>query len=138
VATKYAAYEAALADYQVAADAFSLAAQQHADAYNTLATAITGRPCTTNLDCDTGTSAFFGQCVQPYYGVGARCYVIDATPLGAGPQPPPTPVITCADLSCAALPGYACETEPTTGTNACVLQRCSTGGGGGGGGGGRH
>lgn len=132
VADKYAAYTAALADYQVAAAAFSDLASAHAAAYDAVAAAITGQRCATSADCATGDPAFPGVCVQPYYGVGARCYVSDATPVGAGPQPPPPPVITCADLSCAALPSYACETEPNTGTNACILSRCGGGGGGGG------
>jgi len=135
VAAKYDAYNAALVTYQAQADAFSVLAAEHAAAYNAVATVVTGRLCSTDVDCDTGAPQFPGHCVQPYYGVGARCYVSDGAPVGAGPQPPPLPVITCADLSCAALANYACETEPNTGTNACILSRCATGGGGGAGGG---
>ena len=136
VAAKYAAYNDALATYQAAADQFSVESAAHAAAFDAVAAQITGKLCSTDVDCSTGSTSFVGVCVHPYYGVGARCYVSDAAPL-TGPQPPPTPVITCADLSCAALTNYACETEANTGTNACILSRCGNGGGGGGGGGGR-
>jgi hypothetical protein len=55
VAAKYAAYNAALLDYQAAAAAYSAQAQAHADAYNALALPITGRLCATSADCSTGS-----------------------------------------------------------------------------------
>lgn len=129
VAAKYAAYDLALADYQVAAAAYSALAEEYATAFNAAAAPVAGRLCTTALDCDTGSTRFPGICIKAYYGVGSHCYAAETgTAPSGGPVPPTVPVITCADLSCATFPGFACETEPTTGTNACIESRCVTGG----------
>jgi uncharacterized membrane protein YgcG len=138
VSTAYAAYDVALAQYQTAADTYSVEAQAHAAAYNAAAQLVTGQPCATDVDCGTGSPDFPGFCLTPYYG-HAQCEVRDAFPLPLGPQPPPQPVFTCADFTCASLTNYACALEQTTGALACVLSRCSTNTGGansGGGGGG--
>jgi hypothetical protein len=134
VSAAFAAYTTALAGYQTAAAAFSIASAEHAAAYNAVANVWVGQPCTSSADCNTGSAAFPGVCTPLYYS-HAQCNVTDAFPL-AGPQPPPAPVFTCADFSCASNTNYTCALEANTGTLACVLSRCSTGGGATGGGGG--
>jgi len=134
VSAAFAAYDADLASYQTAAAAFSVESQAHAAAYAAAAGPLVGQPCATNADCDTGSAAFPGACTPLYYG-HAQCQVGDASPIGAGPQPPPQPVFTCADFTCASQTSYSCAIEANTGSIACVLSRCSAGGGGTGGGG---
>ena len=128
------AWQAAMADYQQAAAAFSVEAQEHADEFQAAAGGVAGTQCTTDLDCDTHSVDFVGSC-HVYYNVG-QCNIIDQHPLPTGPVAPPQPSLSCADFTCNA--NFVCEQEVQTTGIACVLQSCGNGGGGGGGGGGGH
>jgi hypothetical protein len=105
-------------------------AAAHGAAYYAAASLIVGKSCGSDADCDTGSSEFVGSC-HIYYQVG-QCGVVDLTPLPAGPQPPPQPLASCADFTCASS-SYQCSVEVSTNGIACVLNRCSVNSGGGGG-----
>jgi hypothetical protein len=124
----WTAWQAAMADYQQAAAAFSVEAEDHADAFEAAAGGIAGAQCTSDLDCDTQSTEFIGSC-RIYYNVG-QCNIVDQDPLPVGPTAPPQPSLTCADFTCDA--SFQCEQEVNTTGIACVLQNCGNGGGGGG------
>ena len=128
VTDKFAAWQVAMNEYQMAAAAFSAAAKEHADAYNAAAQPVAGKSCHQNADCDTGSLDFPGAC-RVYYAVG-QCVVQDNNPVGAGPAAPAQPDLSCADFTCSDL-SYQCEQEASTLGIACILQRCGHQGRGG-------